>query len=60
MNSSASGAFVAFGYHGPQSIEWEDNGMDRDRGAREALEMVRGQDFAPAKLAFDAAFDRDS
>jgi len=44
------------GYDGPLSIEWEDSGMDRDFGAPEALEMIRGQDFAPSNVAFDAAF----
>jgi sugar phosphate isomerase/epimerase len=44
------------GYAGPLSIEWEDSGMDREWGAREALEFVRRRDFAPAGHAFDAAF----
>jgi sugar phosphate isomerase/epimerase len=44
------------GYTGPLSIEWEDTGMDREWGAREALEFVRHTDFAPASVAFDAAF----
>lgn len=47
------------GYQGPLSIEWEDSGMDRDWGAPEALEMVRGQDFDPSSVAFDAAFASD-
>jgi sugar phosphate isomerase/epimerase len=44
------------GYHGPLSIEWEDSGMDRVAGAREALALVRSQDFAPSTTAFDATF----
>ena len=44
------------GYNGPLSIEWEDSGMDREWGAPEALRMVRGQDFTPSQVAFDAAF----
>lgn len=44
------------GYKGPLSIEWEDSGMDREWGAPEALEMIRGQDFTPSTVAFDAAF----
>ena len=44
------------GYDGPLSIEWEDSGMDREWGAREALELVRSNDFAPSAIAFDAAF----
>ena len=49
-------ALNRIGYQGPLSIEWEDSGMDREWGAREALAMVRGQDFAPSAVAFDAAF----
>jgi sugar phosphate isomerase/epimerase len=45
------------GYTGPLSVEWEDSGMDREHGAREACEFVRKIDFAPSKVAFDAAFD---
>ena len=44
------------GYQGPLSIEWEDSGMDREYGVQEALRMIRGQDFAPSSVAFDAAF----
>jgi sugar phosphate isomerase/epimerase len=44
------------GYQGPLSIEWEDCGMEREWGAQEALKMVRGQDFTPSAVAFDAAF----
>jgi sugar phosphate isomerase/epimerase len=44
------------GYQGPLSIEWEDSGMDREFGAREALQVVRNADFAPSVVAFDAAF----
>jgi sugar phosphate isomerase/epimerase len=47
------------GYAGPLSVEWEDSGMDRDHGAREACQYVRKVDFAPSKLAFDAAFDKE-
>jgi len=46
------------GYQGWLAIEWEDPGMDREWGAREALELVRRQDFPPAAAAFDAAFAR--
>jgi sugar phosphate isomerase/epimerase len=44
------------GYQGPLSIEWEDSGMNREFGAREALQVVRNADFAPSNVAFDAAF----
>jgi sugar phosphate isomerase/epimerase len=43
-------------YAGPLSVEWEDPGMDREAGAREALQFVKNLDFAPAGAAFDAAF----
>ncbi len=46
------------GYQGPLSVEWEDSGMDRDHGAREACEFVRALDFEPSRVAFDAAFDK--
>ena len=46
------------GYTGPLSVEWEDSGMDREHGAREALQYVRKLDFEPNRLAFDAAFDK--
>jgi len=46
------------GYQGPLSVEWEDSGMDRDHGAREACQYVRRMDFAPSRVAFDAAFDK--
>ena len=44
------------GYRGPLSIEWEDSGMDREHGAKEACEFTRKVDFEPSSLAFDAAF----
>ncbi len=47
------------GYEGPLSVEWEDSGMDRMHGAKEACEFVKRVDFAPSKVAFDAAFDQD-
>ena len=43
----------AIGYSGPLSVEWEDNGMDRDFGGRESLEFVRDMNFSPADIAFD-------
>ena len=47
------------GYNGPLSIEWEDQGMDRDQGARESCEFVKRLDFAPSDVVFDAAFAED-
>jgi sugar phosphate isomerase/epimerase len=44
------------GYEGPLSVEWEDSGMDREHGAREACEFLRKLDFESSRRAFDAAF----
>ena len=44
------------GYAGPISVEWEDAGMDRLRGAPEALAFVRSKLWEPPAAAFDAAF----
>jgi len=49
-------ALNEIGYDGPLSVEWEDSGMDREAGAREAAEFVKKVDFAPSNVAFDAAF----
>ncbi|HYF14413.1 MAG TPA: sugar phosphate isomerase/epimerase family protein [Phycisphaerales bacterium] len=45
-------------YAGPLSVEWEDSAMDREHGAREACAFVKRLDFASARGAFDAAFER--
>ncbi|MBN2050231.1 MAG: sugar phosphate isomerase/epimerase [Spirochaetales bacterium] len=45
------------GYSGPLSVEWEDNGMEREFGAAEALEFVRKVNFAPSKINFDGAME---
>jgi len=50
-------ALNQIGYDGPLSIEWEDSGMDREFGAREACEFTRRMDFSPSARAFDAAFE---
>jgi sugar phosphate isomerase/epimerase len=47
------------GYGGPMSVEWEDAGMDREYGARDALAFLRRTDFAPSQVVFDAAFARE-
>ena len=44
------------GYAGPLSVEWEDSGMEREFGAKEACEFVKRLDFAPSNVQFDAAF----
>jgi len=46
------------GYDGPLSVEWEDSGMDREHGAKEACEFVKKIDFKASSVAFDAAFDK--
>lgn len=45
------------GYNGPLSVEWEDSGMEREHGVKEALEFVKKIDFSPSNIKFDAAFD---
>ncbi len=45
----------AIGYPGPLSVEWEDSGMEREYGAREAAEFVRSIDFEPSSFKFDDA-----
>ena len=52
-------ALNRIGYDGPLSVEWEDAGMDRVRGARESAEFVRRLDFEPPSVAFDAAFAKE-
>jgi sugar phosphate isomerase/epimerase len=47
------------GYQGPLSVEWEDAGMDREFGAREACARIKAFDFAASDVAFDAAFARE-
>ncbi|MFL5580794.1 MAG: sugar phosphate isomerase/epimerase family protein [Gemmatimonadaceae bacterium] len=47
------------GYDGPLSIEWEDIGMDREHGAREACAYIKAASFQPSQVAFDAAFARE-
>jgi sugar phosphate isomerase/epimerase len=44
------------GYEGPLSVEWEDNNMNRDQGAPEALRLVRSLDLTPSDVQFDDAF----
>lgn len=42
------------GYQGPLSVEWEDSGMDREHGAKEAVDFVRDIDFPPSAISFEA------
>jgi sugar phosphate isomerase/epimerase len=50
----------AIGYQGPISIEWEDAGMERKHGAKEAIEFVRSLLWQPPEASFDAAFSNNS
>lgn len=43
------------GYYGPLSVEWEDNGMERLYGLKEAVAFARKLDFEPSGIDFDAA-----
>lgn len=43
------------GYDGPLSVEWEDSGMEREYGAREAAGFVRKIDFKASDIKFDDA-----
>ena len=43
------------GYHGPLCVEWEDSGMERMAGAKEAFEYVKRINFEPSTFSFDAA-----
>jgi len=47
----------AIGYEGPLSVEWEDNGMDRDYGAKDALEFVQSINFSPSPIEFDKSME---
>ena len=43
----------AANYTGPLSVEWEDNGMEREFGAEESAAFVKKVNFAPSTIAFD-------
>ena len=45
----------AYGYDGPLSVEWEDSGMDREFGAKEACAFVHRIDFPNSTIKFDDA-----
>jgi len=49
----------AIGYAGPISVEWEDAGMDRLRGAAEAVGFVRNLNFDAPEASFDSAFNSE-
>jgi sugar phosphate isomerase/epimerase len=46
----------AANYTGPLSVEWEDNGMDREFGAKESVDFVKKINFSPSSVIFDDAF----
>ena len=48
----------AMNYQGPLSVEWEDSGMEREFGAKEACQFVRKIDFPPSDVAFDEALKK--
>jgi sugar phosphate isomerase/epimerase len=43
------------GYSGPLSVEWEDSGMERFFGGKEACDFVKKINFSPSNIAFDDA-----
>ena len=51
-------ALNAVGYNGPLSVEWEDCGMNREHGAREACQFCKNVDFEPSNCRFDSAFEK--
>ena len=51
-------ALNRIGYNGPLSVEWEDSGMDRLHGAREACDLLKRLDFEASRQAFDSAFEK--
>lgn len=52
-------ALNRIGYEGPLSIEWEDSGMDREWGVRDALKMVRNNNYSVSGQAFDSVFIKE-
>lgn len=51
-------ALNAIGYEGPISVEWEDNNMNREQGAPEALRLVQSLQLVPSDVLFDDAFQQ--
>ncbi|WP_291054795.1 sugar phosphate isomerase/epimerase family protein [Herbiconiux sp.] len=49
-------ALRSIGYSGPISIEWEDAGMERLHGAREAVTFIRSLMWPVPEASFDSAF----
>lgn len=49
----------AMHYQGPLSVEWEDSGMERMFGAKEAYEFTKKVNFDLSDVAFDSALKVD-
>ena len=47
----------AVGYEGPLSVEWEDSGMEREYGAKQAADFVREFDFSASDFIFDDSIE---
>jgi len=45
-------------YVGPLSVEWEDNGMEREFGAKESVDFVKKINFAPSDISFDGSMEQ--
>jgi sugar phosphate isomerase/epimerase len=45
----------AINYKGPLSVAWEDTGMSRESGAKEACDFARSMNFSPTDGVSDAA-----
>jgi sugar phosphate isomerase/epimerase len=52
-------ALKSIGYKGPISVEWEDAGMDRLHGAKEACAYVKSLLWDLPTASFDAAFSNN-
>lgn len=48
------------GYEGPLSVEWEDSGMEREFGAREALALLQTRTFPPPSAGFEEALKSEA
>lgn len=48
----------SFNYTGPLSIEWEDSGMDRMLGIKEAYQYVKKINFISSEIAFDSSLNQ--
>ena len=45
-------ALNKIGYNGPLSVEWEDSGMEREQGAKEAVDFVKADRLSAFKCCF--------